>query len=340
MMTLSRELKKGALNEINFSFAPQLILWTALELEIFPALEGGANSLDRLAALLRCSEKGLRRILDCLAAMGFVEKRNQTYDLTAVARSYLLPSSENYVGHLFSGSAQLMKYWLTLPEAVRTGRPTLGLFPDADREAYDFEVIEALFQFHKHSAWELARAVLQKATPTRILDVGAGSAVWSLPFASQCPQLEVTAIDFPPVLALARKFARRFGVEKQYRFIGGEILTVDLGEQEFDLVLLGHICHSEGPRRSRELFSQCFRALKNKGRLLIMDYIADEGRASEFLPLLLALNTLLGTDEGDTFTMSEYLEWLRQAGFIGVESLCVKGHAPVVMACKEARQRL
>ena len=334
-MTISRELKKGALDEIDFSFAPQLILWTALELQIFPALASGANSLDRLAELLRCSEKGLRRILDCLTAMGFVEKRNQTYELSSLARSYLLPSSASYVGHLFSSSAQLMKYWLTLPEAIRTGRPTLGLFPDAEREAYDFAVIEALFQFHKNSAWELARAVLQKTTPTRILDAGAGSAVWSLPFASQCPHVEVTAIDFPPVLPIARKFACRFRVEKQYRFVGADIRTVDLGEQEFDLVLLGHICHSEGPRRSRELFSRCFRALKNKGRLLIMDYVVDENRASKLLPLLLALNTLLGTDEGDTFTMSEYLEWLRQAGFTGVESLCVKGHSPVIVATKE-----
>jgi ubiquinone/menaquinone biosynthesis C-methylase UbiE len=177
--------------------------------------------------------------------------------------------------------------------------------------------------------------VLQKTTPTRILDVGAGSAVWSLPFASQCPNVEVTAIDFPPVLPIARKFACRFGVEKQYRFVGADIRTVDLGEQEFDLVLLGHICHSEGPRRSRELFSRCFRALKNKGRLLIMDYLVDENRASELLPLLLALNTLLGTDEGDTFTMSEYMAWLQDAGFTRVESVAVKEHSPVIVATKE-----
>lgn len=333
-MNMARELRRGAFDEINFVFAPNLVLWTALELDVFSALAHGSAQARALAERLGCSEKGLRRILDCLAAMGFVKKAGHGYGLSALGRRYGLPSSDDYIGQLFASSAQLIKYWLTLPEAVKTGRPTLGLFPEKERRDYEFKVIEALFQFYKTSAWELARALLRTFAPGRVLDVGAGSAVWSLPFAIERPQAEVTAVDFAPILAITRKFARRFGVEARYRFVAGDAGALDLGEAIFDLALLGHICHSEGAERTQRLIGQCFRALKSGGRLLIMDYIADEKRERELLALLLSVNTLLGTEDGDTFAMSDYTRWLKAAGFARVEAVRVKAHGPVIAAVK------
>jgi ubiquinone/menaquinone biosynthesis C-methylase UbiE len=335
MMTISQELARGAFNEVNFAFAPSLILWTALELGVFTAIENGATSVDRIAATVKCSEKGARRILNCLVAMNFLEKHNESYQLNDLSRDYFLPSSENYVGHLFLSAAQLVRYWLTLPEAVRTGRPTLELFPIEERETYNLQIVEALYQFHKKSAWELARRLPHTPSLSKILDVAAGSAVWSLPFAVQCPQVEVTAVDFPAVLEITRKLARRLRVEERYRFIAGDLREMDFGASRYDLALLGHICHSEGPRRTEELIQKCFRALRVGGQLLILDYTVDEKRKSDLLALVLALNALLGSEEGDTFTFSEYHTWLRQAGFISVEVLPIDGHSPVITATKE-----
>jgi hypothetical protein len=48
----------------------------------------------------------------------------------------------------------------------------------------------------------------------------------------------------------------------------------------------------------------------------------------------LALNALLGTEEGDTFTFSEYRQWLSSAGFAEVRAMPLDGQSPVIVALK------
>jgi ubiquinone/menaquinone biosynthesis C-methylase UbiE len=225
-----------------------------------------------------------------------------------------------------------------LPDAVATGRPALPLLPKKERERLNLDIVQALFHVHKSTAWELSR-VLEKTfsfgkEKITLLDVAAGSAVWSLPLALRSRRVEVTAVDFPPVLEVAKKFAGEFGVRDRYRFVAGDIRKTDFGAEAYDLALLGHICHSEGAEWSRRLIDKCFRALRKKGGLIIMDYIADEQRSSELMPLLLALNALLGSEEGDTFTFSEYRQWLLSAGFGEIRAVDVGARSPVILALK------
>ena len=341
MVAISEKLATGAWDELSFHFAPQVLLWTALELGIFRTLEKGAKSLSGIASATGCSRRGTRMVLDCLAALGLLDKQKGLYGVNELSRRHFLPSGDDYIGQLFLHSDRLMKLWLTLPEAVRTGRPTLSMFTAKESERLNLSIAEALFQVHRAHAWRLVEVLRRKGffpaernAPIRVLDVAAGSAVWSLPFALRSPQVEVTAIDFDPVLEVARKYARRFGVEGRYRFVGGDIRKVEFGSDRYDLALLGHICHSEGADWSQKHIGKCFLALREGGRLLIMDYIPDEGRESAAMPLLLALNALLGSEEGDTFAFSQYKQWLLKAGFSAVRTIQADDRSPVIMGVK------
>jgi ubiquinone/menaquinone biosynthesis C-methylase UbiE len=338
MIAIADTLARGTLDELSFYFAPQAVLFTALKLGVFEAVGDAARNADDLASVIGCSPRGVRMLLNCMSGMGLVEKQNGRYGLTDLSRVYFLSSGRNYLGSLFICSDQLLKLWLKLPDAVETGGPMLPLLPKKERERLNLDIVEALFHVHKASAWELPR-VLEKSfsfgkEKSTILDVAAGSAVWSLPFALYSEFAEVTAVDFPPVLEVAKKFTAEFGVRDRYSFIGGDIRKAEFGSERYDLALLGHICHSEGAEWSRRLIDKCFRALKKNGRLLIMDYIADEERKTELMPLLLALNALLGTAEGDTFTFSEYRQWLSSAGFGEIRAVDVGDRSPVILALK------
>jgi len=338
MIAIADTLARGALDELSFYFAPQTVLFTALKLGVFEAVGVAPKNADELALNIRCSPRGVRMLVNCMAGMGLLEKNGGRYGLTDLSRQYFLSSSVNYLGSLFICSDQLLKLWLTLPDAVETGRPALPLLPEPDRERLNLDIVEALFQVHREAAWRLPRALAEAFSfgnePIVILDVAAGSAVWSLPFALRSERVAVTAIDFSPVFSVAKKFAAAFGVRDRYAFVAGDIRTADFGAERYDLALLGHICHSEGAEWSRRLIDKCFRALKKNGRLLIMDYVADEERKTELMPLLLALNALLGTAEGDTFTFSEYRRWLSGAGFTVIRALDVGAPSPVIAALK------
>lgn len=337
MEPITEMLERGALEELSFDFAPQLLLFVAGELGIFPALAAGAEDVSGVAMATECSPRGARILLDCLAALGLLEKENERYHLNRYSRKYFLPSSEEYVGSLFGSCDQLLRLWLSLPAAVRTGRPTLALLTEKERAKLNLDTVEALFRVHRAYAWRLAdllesqmRLSGKDQAPIKILDVAAGSAVWSIPFALKSRNVEVTAIDFVPALDIARKHTREFGVESQYRFVGEDIRKMEFGAPQYDWALLGHICHSEGAFWSRRLIENCFRALRKNGRLLIMEYLREEKTNSDLIPLVLAINALLGTEEGDTFTFSQYEGWLLDAGFSETCMIPVDGRSPVI----------
>ena len=338
MIAIADTLARGALDELSFYFAPQAVLFTALKLGIFDAIGIIARTADDLASTLGCSPRGVRMLLNSMAGMGLLDKENGRYGLTGLSRDYFLSSGKNYLGSLFICSDQILKLWLKLPDAVETGRPMLPLLSMKERERLNLDIVEALFHVHKDAAWKLAalfeKTFLSGGQNIKILDVAAGSGVWSLPFAVHFKRVEVAAIDFAPVLEVTKKFAQEFGVPDQYRMIAADIRTMEFETEEYDLALLGHICHSEGAEWSRRLIEKCFRALKKKGRLLIMDYIADEERKSDLMPLWLALNALVGTEEGDTFTFSEYRQWLSSAGFGEIRLLDIGAQSPVIAALK------
>lgn len=334
-------LQRGAFEEMSFQFAPQVLLYSAIELGVFPAMAAGNKSVSRVAMATGCSQRGTRVLLDCMAALGLLEKEDERYELNSYSRRFLLPSGEEYVGPMFAPWEQLLRLWLSLPAAVRTGRPTLPLLTDEEREKLNLDTVEALFRLHKSSAWRLADLFDSQITlcqgaraAIKILDMAAGSAVWSIPFALKSRSVEVTAVDWIPVLEIARRHAREFGVESQYLFIGEDIRKVEFREPEYDWALLAHICHSEGAAWSRRLIENCFRALRENGTLLIMEYLRDEESKHDLMPLILAANALLGTDEGDTFTFSQYERWLLDAGFSEARMIRIEGHYPVISALK------
>ncbi len=341
MAPLLETLKRGPLEELTFNFAPQLLISAAIDLEVFPAIAAGTRDVSGIARATAASERGIRIVLDCMAALSLLQERAGTYELNDYARKYFLPSSEDYVGAVFASCDQLLRLWLSLPEAIRTGKPTVGILTEEERMKLNLDTVEALFRIHKRCAWKLAGVLEKKLDVSggnrkrlKILDLAAGSAVWSIPLALRAKNVAVTAIDYLPVLEVARRHTREFGIESQYRFIAADIRKMTFEQPEYDWALLGHICHSEGPYWSQRLIQNCFRVLRKNGRLLIMEYFRDEKNNSDMIPLMLAVNALLGTSDGDTFSFSQYKKWLLEAGFSKPSRIRLGGRSRVISGVK------
>jgi ubiquinone/menaquinone biosynthesis C-methylase UbiE len=167
-----------------------------------------------------------------------------------------------------------------------------------------------------------------------VLDVACGSAAWSIPFAEADPQARLTLQDFPGVLEHTKGYLTRHKVIEQSNFLPGNLREVDFGEAQFDAAVLGNIVHSEGPESSQALFAKLQRALKPGGKIVIVDMIPNEERTGPPFALIFALNMLVVTKEGGTYTLGEYTSWLQGAGFSNVETLDVGIHSPLIVATK------
>lgn len=312
-----------------------LALIAAVELDLFSAVAEGKASHSEIASRCGTNESAMRRLLDAIVAMGHLRRRGERYSLTPASAAYLIRGSELYREGGVAFERRQIENWLNLADAVRTGRPVMR--PDPERLMQFLPMlVKAIFptSFVPAKAAVAAIPAAARKRIRNILDVAAGTGAWSIPFAQAIPGARVTVVDFPAVTAITREYTGRYGVGDRYDYLEGNLREVDFGTERFDLVILGHIIHSEGAEWGRRLIEKSAAALRPRGMLLIPDFIPNDDRTGPVLPMLFGLNMLVAAPEGDVFTMREYKGWLKGAGFKTIRTIKAPSPSPLILATK------
>jgi ubiquinone/menaquinone biosynthesis C-methylase UbiE len=169
--------------------------------------------------------------------------------------------------------------------------------------------------------------------PVSVLDLAAGSGVWSIAIAHQSPNVRVTAVDWAGVIPTTRRMAERSGVADRYNFVEGDLAEADFGSNH-TLATLGHILHSEGAERSKRLLQKTFDALAPGGTIAISEFLVNRDRTAPPQGLIFAVNMLVNTEAGDTFSFEEISDWLTTRGFENPRLLEAPAPSPLVLATK------
>jgi SAM-dependent methyltransferase len=315
-----------------------LIVEAAVEHRIFDRLAQGPRALAQLAAESGASPRGLRAILNALVGLQLLAREGEAYRLTPESAAYLVSGKPEYRGSFFHHHArQLLPQWLHLAEVVRTGQPVARTNEASDGGAHFTGFVESLFPGSFPAATALGRHLnlAQAAAPVSVLDLGAGSGVWGIALALQSPQVRIRAVDWPSVLEITKRVAAQHGVADRLTLAPGDFAAADFGSGH-QIAVLGHILHSEGRERSLTLLRKIHAALAPGGTLAIQEFVPDDDRRGPALPLIFAVNMLVNTESGDTFTFAEMGAWLRQTGFDQVRQLPVPGPSPLILANKAA----
>jgi SAM-dependent methyltransferase len=135
------------------------------------------------------------------------------------------------------------------------------------------------------------------------------------------------------MIPTTKRITRRFGVTDRFKFIEGDLQEADFGDG-YDIATLGHILHSEGEERSRRLLKKTFAALRSGGIIAIAEWLVNDERTQPLPPLMFAVQMLVNTEKGDTFSFSEIKGWLREAGFKKARLLKAPGPSPLILATK------
>src|SRR5205807_9605278 len=98
------------------------------------------------------------------------------------------------------------------------------------------------------------------------------------------------------------------------------------------------ILHSEGRESSRRLLKRVFDALAPGGTVAIAEFLPNNDRTGPPHTLIFAVNMLVHSTAGDTFTFKEISEWLREAGFRDVRLLDAPAPSPLVLATKPQKK--
>ena len=275
--------------------------------------------------------------MNALVAFELLSKDAQgRYALTPESAAFLVSTKPSFQGGIFHHiSSQLVPRWLKLHELVRTGRPASAVNQQDDGAKFFQQFVEDIFPMSYGAAKALGEALrlADAKRPVRVLDIATGSGVWGIALAQQSSQVSVTAVDWPDVLEVTRRVAATHKLQDRFRFVAGDLHDVDFGAGH-DIATLGHILHSEGEARSRSMLKRIFAALAPGGTIAIAEFLANDDRTGPPVAMIFAVNMLVNTDHGDTFTPGEIGNWLREAGFVEIRSLDSPGPSPLMLATK------
>lgn len=310
-------------------------LTAALELGVFDALaaaDGGPAAASpvigedpvtapgqgpvtavELARRLGASAPHLEALLDSVTAMGLLERTGGAYRLNDAARRYLTGCGPASIAELVPVAPGPVGNWARLADTVRTGRPAAPI--DDDPASFYRPLTEGTFATMRRCA---ARADFKigysRMKAPRILDLGAGGAPWSIAMLEACGDGQAVINDLDGVIDLARAKAAEHGVADRCQFRPGDFHAIDIEPGDYDIVVLGHVCRTEGPAGARRLIGRAHAALRPEGRVVLADYFVDQLKANPHA-VLMGLTMMASTVNGFPIASAQAAAWLSEAGF-------------------------
>jgi ubiquinone/menaquinone biosynthesis C-methylase UbiE len=294
------------------------VIKAAIDLDLFTAIAEGRESAREIAEKCGASQRGVRILCDYLTVLGFLIKENDRYHLTGDSAFFLDRRSPAFVGGCveFLLSPMLTEGFKDLAAAVRKGGTVLpeeGTVSVENPIWVDFA--RAMSGLQSMPAQLLARLVSEGSNrKLKVLDVAAGHGLFGISLAQHNPNAEVTALDWPNVLEVARENADRAGVIDRYRVLAGSAFDVDYGTG-YDLVLITNFLHHFDPQTCERFLKKVHGALAEGGRAVTLEFIPNEDRVSPPEAAMFSLVMLGSTPSGDAYTFSELERMFLNAGF-------------------------
>lgn len=293
------------------------VLGAAAELELFDPLSVRSLTAAELAETLQADRRGVAVLLDALASLRLLSKTGDRYSLAPGVAPLLRAESPESVLAMAQHQANCLRRWGQLAKVVKSGSAAERI-PSVRGEEGD---LESFIGAMHNISWPVAAEVIKAVQPLafkHLLDIGGASGTWTMAFLEACPKARATLFDLPGVIPMAEKRLSKAGYGARVSLAAGDF-TVDVLPGGVDLAWVSAIVHQNSREQNRDLFARVFHALAPGGRIAIRDIVMDDTRTQPAAGALFAVNMLVATEGGGTFTFDELREDLQSAGFTRAE---------------------
>lgn len=299
--------------ELTDGFRVAAIVGAAAELGLFEVIPEAGITAEGLASQLSCSLRGVRILCDALTALSILEKQGDRYYLPAKLRPVLRETEPDTAIPMLRHRMAMMRGWAQLAWTVKAGFPAPRTSsirgPDGDLASF----VLAMNVVSRDVADDIVRQ-LQPLQFRRMLDVGAGPGTWAFAFLRAVPEATAVLFDLPHAIALARRKAEEAGLADRIEFVVGDFYVDEL-PQDVDFAWVSAITHQNSREQNRQLFQKVFRALRPGGQIAVRDIVLEPDRTAPLEGALFAVNMLVSTPSGNTYTLDEFREDLLATGF-------------------------
>ena len=301
---------------LGHSYQGAAVLAAAAELDIFGSLSSAPLPAADLARSLQCDQRAVTILLDALVALRLIEKSDGNYALPTSLNAFLTSDGTQSVLAMAQHQAQCLRNWAQLAQVVKTGRPATCIPGVRGRDGAQEAFIGAMHNVSAPNADQVIQAV-QPLRFQHLLDIGGASGTWTIAFLHACPSAQATLFDLPHVIPMAQRRLASAGLDKRVQLVAGNFMT-DALPSGADLAWVSAIIHQNSRAQNRVLFARVLAALVPGGRIAIRDILMEEDRTRPVAGALFAINMLVATEGGGTFTFAELREDMEAAGFAEV----------------------
>ncbi|MGB3212094.1 MAG: methyltransferase [Desulforhopalus sp.] len=308
---MTKEWNAGMLLGVSNGYWRGCTVQAGVRLKVFTVLGQTQYNAGELAERIGADCRATGLLLDALTAMGLLVKTENDYANSEFSEKFLIADTPGYMGHIILHHHHILDGWAQLDQAVKTGgrvdRRSYGV--ETERESF----LMGMFNLAMIIAPQMA-AKFKLTGRRRLLDLGGGPGTYSIHFCLANPDLEAVILDRPTTEPFARETVARFNLSDRIDFVGGDFTIDPITGGPYDVAWLSHILHSNSTEQCQVCLEKTVAAMEAGGIVLIHDFILDDTKDGPEFPALFALNMLVGTERGRSYSKGEISAMLTRAG--------------------------
>ena len=246
----------------------------------------------------------------------FGKARGQIHQF-ALASKFLVEGKREYVGDHALHHTNTWALWGRLDEIIKEGKTQLAYetgYVDAPTYWTDYMMGQ-----HNRAASGQAYYLVENLDlrgRRKLLDLGGGTASYSIALCSANPQLRAVVVDRGEPLSIARPLVEEHYLQDRITLQEGDLFAVAV-EKDFDAALISGVVLIKSEKDCRRLFEVAYNSLLPGGLIIVQDYMR-----VDYSPERIKLDTLenlyvkLAFDPNAENRDGELVaSWLGDAGF-------------------------
>ncbi len=294
-------------------------LMSAVELDVFTAIDGGSDSILTLAESVGIEPVNAERLLVALTAMQLLHREGDRFTNAEDVDRFLVRGKPGYVGPWMLFGKPRWDAWGHLTEHLR--RPAgemrlLGMYDDSFTVERARSYHEATYAIGMGAARRFHRQV-DLSGRRRIMDLGGGSGCYCIVAARNYPDISAVVLDLEPVVIVTGEYIERNGVADQVVAKACDF-TADALPEDADVAIMA----SNLPQYERDVIAGVVRrvydALLPGGEFHLLGEMLDDDGCGPLAPALWGLSEAVNGSMGLAHSVTDCLGYLEDAGFVAV----------------------
>lgn len=304
-------------------------LIVGVKLDIFTKIEKGNNTAEGIAKELDTKTDNIERLLNVFVSLKFLEKEEGTYKNSLLAEKFLSKGKPSYYGDFILMAESMEKNWDGLEDVILGKKEKNG---NIEKDIFEKPIFTKAMHNNALGPANILSEKIDFSNYKNLLDLGGGSGAYSIILTNKNKDLNAVVLEFPKVCETANEYIKKLADTSRVKTQEGNYL-----EDEFpksDVILMAQILHSNSIEECKFVIKKSYDVLPSDGRVIINEFIQNPDKTGPVMPVVFALEMLLNTKEGNSYTAKEVSSWLEEAGFKDIQEIHLVGPHTVITGKK------